>query len=34
MNVHDAIRMTALLRDSMGYASVETPEQADLIILN
>ncbi|MBF0614771.1 MAG: tRNA (N6-isopentenyl adenosine(37)-C2)-methylthiotransferase MiaB [Magnetococcales bacterium] len=34
MNVHDAVRMAALLRDVMGYISVEEPEQADLIILN
>ncbi|MBF0190841.1 MAG: tRNA (N6-isopentenyl adenosine(37)-C2)-methylthiotransferase MiaB [Magnetococcales bacterium] len=34
MNVHDAARMQALLRDAMGYVSVEEPAEADLIILN
>ncbi|MBF0273409.1 MAG: tRNA (N6-isopentenyl adenosine(37)-C2)-methylthiotransferase MiaB [Magnetococcales bacterium] len=34
MNVHDAARMEALLRDAMGYVSVEEPTEADLIILN
>ncbi len=34
MNLYDATRMEALLHDSMGYKSVETPELADLIILN
>ena len=34
MNDYDATRMTALLHASHGYCPVETPEQADLIILN
>ncbi|MBF0213897.1 MAG: tRNA (N6-isopentenyl adenosine(37)-C2)-methylthiotransferase MiaB, partial [Magnetococcales bacterium] len=34
MNVHDAARMASLLHESMGYESVEEPDDADLIILN
>lgn len=34
MNVHDATRMAQLLHDSLGYATIDAPDEADLIILN